>query len=218
MDFNLKKIGERIKSARMQLGYSRKKFAEKYHFSSATLQAWEDGKYTAPLKGIVKYINALDDAGLASSVDWFIHGVGVSPRPKEKSIGPSTEHHALEPYSSLRKQSINDDSSFFEQSNPNSILVSITDDTMLPFFSPGDFVGGYFISKDIVGQYIGSYCIVIIATGVILVRKLKLGTKADHFTLVSTNLDSEVDTAFLTNCELQKIAPITWHRKAYSDS
>ncbi|MDP1604284.1 MAG: helix-turn-helix domain-containing protein [Legionella sp.] len=204
---SLKEIGARIKSARMQLGYSRKKFAEKYHFSSATLQAWEDGKYTVPLKGILKYIHALDEAGLVSSVDWFIHGVGVSPRPKVliKQVAPIVQPLNIE------------ENSFFEQSNQNSILVSITDDTMIPFFKPGDFVGGYFIPIDRVDEYIGSYCIVIIATGEILVRKLKYGSKAGFFTLVSTNLDSVVDTAFLTNCDIQKIAPVTWHRKAYND-
>lgn len=211
----MKDIGARIKSARMQLGYSRKKFAEKYDFSSATLQAWEDGKYTIPLKGMLKYINALEDAGLMSSVDWFIHGVGVSPRLREKLSEHSTARQTIGIQSSSANQSINDDLSFFEQSNQSSILVSITDDTMFPFFKQGDFVGGYFVSRDIVNQCIGSFCIVILATGDILVRKLKHGTKPGYFTLVSTNLDSEVETAFLTNCDIQKIAPITWHRKAY---
>lgn len=214
----MKEIGLRIKSARMQLGYSRKKFSQKYDFSSATLQAWEDGKYTAPLKGIVKYVNALNDAGLISSVDWFLHGIGLSPRHKEGIVGSSLGNNSSILHASLNKQFISENTDFFEQSNQNSILISINDDTMRPFFNPGDFVGGYFITKEIVDQHIGSFCIVIIDTGEILVRKLKYGSKAGCFTLVSTNLDSEVDTAFLTNCEIQKIAPVTWHRKAYSGS
>lgn len=208
----MKEVGDRIRSARMQLGYSRKKFAEKYNFSSATLQAWEDGRYMVPLKGIVKYVRALGEAGLVSSADWFLHGVGVSPRPKDNLAHLSHSNGVSHPSAN------NEDTSFFENSSQNSILVSITDDTMVPFFDPGDFVGGYFITKDNVNQYIGSFCIAIIATGEILVRKLKYGSKAGCFTLVSTNLDSDVDTAFLTNCDLQKIAPITWHRKAYNDS
>lgn len=214
MDFDLKEIGDRIKSARMQLGYSRKKFAEKYNFSSATLQAWEDGRYIAPLRGIVKYIQALEIAGLSSSVDWFIHGVGVSPQLKDGLSKQATPPTALSSLTSEHKE----DASFFEQSYQNSILVSVTDDTMVPFFNTGDFVGGYFVPLDSIDHHIGSFCIAIIATGEILVRKLKYGTKPGFFTLVSTNLDSEVATAFLTNCELQKIAPITWHRKAYNAS
>lgn len=198
----------------MQLGYSRKKFAEEFHFSSATLQAWEDGKYTVPLKGILKYVHALAEAGLVSSADWFLHGVGISPRPKTQFAEQSTENN--QPDSG--KQFINEEINCFEQPNQDSIIVSITDDTMLPFFKPGDFVGGHFLSKERIEQHIGSFCIVIIATGEILVRKLKYGSKEGYFTLVSTNLDSDINTAFLTNCDLQKIAPISWHRKAYNAS
>jgi transcriptional regulator with XRE-family HTH domain len=210
----LEEIGARIKSARMQLGYSRKKFAEKFHFASATIQAWEDGKYTVPVKSLLKYIHALDEAGLVSSVDWFIHGVGISPRPKfsEQSI----ETNASRYHSSASNPIINDEIGFIEQSTQNSIIVSITDDTMQPFFNIGDFVGGCFLSEESIEKHIGSFCIIIIDTGEILVRKLKNGTKAGCFTLVSTNLDTEVSTAFLTNCDVQKIAPVTWHRKAFT--
>lgn len=210
----MKKVGERIKSARGQLGYSRKKFAEKYNFSAATLQAWEDGRYVVPFKAIVRYIHALEQAGLESSVEWFMHGSGTSPRPKQQLIKEALVNNHTNTFPINNKQ----DPSFFEQTDKNSILVSISDDAMTPFFAPGDFVGGYFISKDTIDQYIGSFCIVIIASREILVRKLKYGTNPDCFTLVSTNLDSEVETAFLTNCTINKIAPITWHRKAFNDA
>ncbi|MFT4060382.1 MAG: helix-turn-helix transcriptional regulator [Legionella sp.] len=204
MDRELYKIvGERLKSVRMQLGFSRREFADKCGFSAATLQAWEDGRYPVPQKSMVKYVKTLFDCGLITSPEWFIKGEGLPPRPVNKlSLDSIAEKDAI-----LRE--IN----FFETENKNPIITVITDDSMLPFFSIGDYVGGKLISGDYAERYIDTFCIIHLASGETLVRKLRPGSEEGHFNLISTNLDTNAPSAFLLNCEIVQLAQVIWHRK-----
>jgi len=195
----------------MQLGYSRRKFAEICSFSAATLQAWEDGKYLVPEKSIIKYVKALSMVGLAASSEWFLEGVGISPRPINKAI--DAPNITIPNNAPSEEEIIIREISFFEKINENPIIVTIPDKAMLPFFDVGDYVAGNNIAGKHAQKYVGSLCIVTMPSGKTLVRKLKLGSKDGFFHLVSTNLETNVETAFILNCNIQKIAPIIWHRK-----
>lgn len=198
-----KKVGERLKSVRMQLGFSRREFADKCGFSAATLQAWEDGRYPIPKKSMAKYVKTLFDCELITSPEWFMTGEGLSPRPINKlSISAVDEKDAI-----LRE--IN----FFETENRNPIITVITDDSMLPFFAKGDYVGGKLVPIDYAARYVGTFCIIKLATGETLVRKLRPGYEEGRFNLIATNLDTNTPSAFLLNCEIQQIAQVIWHRK-----
>lgn len=187
----------------MQLGFSRREFADKCGFSAATLQAWEDGRYPVPKKSMVKYIQTLFDCGVATSPEWFLSGEGLPPRPINKfSLSSIAEKDAI-----LRE--IN----FFETENKNPIITVITDDTMLPFYNVGDYVGGKLISVDYAERYIGTFCIIKLVTGETLVRKLRPGSEEGRFNLISTNLDTDSPAACLLNCEVAQIAQVIWHRK-----
>ena len=187
----------------MQLGFSRREFAEKCGFSAATLQAWEDGRYPVPQKSMLKYIKTLFDCGLITSPEWFTKGEGLPPRPVNKlSTGSLSEKDAI-------FREIN----FFETENPNPIIKVIPDDAMLPFFAEGDYVGGKLVPVDQAARYLGTFCIVKLTSGETLVRKLKPGSHPECFNLLSTNLDSAAPMAFLLNCEIQQLAQVIWHRK-----
>lgn len=196
----------------MQLGFSRRQFAEQFEFSSATLQAWEDGKYPVPHKSILRYVNALLGAGLVTSLEWFTQGTGLPPRPKEILCRDPVTNDTIR-CSLPEKEAIHREISFFEKLNHNSIVVAIPDDTMLPFFQAGDYVGGNVLPGEQAKKCIGSFCIVTTSTGETLVRKIKYGSKEGSYHLVSTNLDSNIDSAQVLNCSIEKIAQVVWHRK-----
>mgnify|MGYP001027671188 CR=1 FL=1 len=196
-------VGERLKSVRMQLGFSRREFADKCGFSAATLQAWEDGRYPVPKKSMVKYVKTLFDCGLITSPEWFIHGEGLPPRPINSSSSTSL----------TEENTILKEIHFFEAENKNPVITVITDDSMLPFYGLGDYVGGKWVPVDYAERYVGTFCIVNLASGETLVRKLRPGSEAGRFNLISMNVDTRASSAFLFNCEILQVAQVIWHRK-----
>lgn len=207
-------VGERIRSARMQLGYSRRAFADKFGISGATLQAWEDGKYDIPLKGIARYVDALYKAGLATTQEWFINGIGLPPRPVGTHLQDinNTDNFINSDILS-EDEIILREVAFFEAINNNPAIIVVSDDTMLPVFEIGDYVGGNKVSGKYAAQYIGTFCIVTLNTGETFVKKIKFGSINGLFNLIGINLDSDLETTFLPDCQIYELAQIVWHRK-----
>lgn len=187
----------------MQLGFSRREFAGKCGFSAATLQAWEDGRYPVPKRSIVKYVQTLFDCGLITSPEWFLSGDGLPPRPIS-----AYSHSSI-----AEKDAILREINFFESENKNPIITVISDDSMLPFFAIGDYVGGKLVSADYAERLIGTFCIIKLVTGETLVRKLRPGSEEGRFNLISTNLETNIPSSFLLNCEIHQLAQVIWHRK-----
>lgn len=196
-------IGERLKSARMQLNLSRKEFANRCGFAAATLQAWEDGRYLIPLKSLLRYVHTLAECGLITTTSWFMNADGLPPRPAMSATNGLT----------VGSDAILKEINFFENEHTNPIIITVKEDAMLPFFEIGDYVGGTLIAGCDADKYIGTLCIIILVSGETLIRKLRPGTVAGCFNLVSTNIDTECSNAFLCNCEIHELAEIVWHRK-----
>src|SRR5690606_1826698 len=97
--------------------------------------------------------------------------------------------------------------------NRDPLIIMISDDTMEPVFSIGDYVGGNLMAGTYASHYIGSFCIVKLDTGEVVIRKLKSGSQNNLFNLISINLDSNLENAFLLDCKIDKVAQIVWHRK-----
>ncbi|CEG58004.1 conserved protein of unknown function [Legionella fallonii LLAP-10] len=188
----------------MQLGFSRREFAGKCGFSAATLQAWEDGRYSVPQKSIVKYVKTVLDCGLITTTEWFLLGLGLPPRP----VSGLPDVFAAE--NSVILKEIN----FFETQNKNTLITTINDDAMLPYFDMGDYVGGKILSLQYAEKYFGSACIIVLYSGETIVRKLRPGTHGrGGFNLLSTNLETKAPYSFLLDCSIQQFAPVIWHRK-----
>lgn len=207
-------IGSRIKSARMQLGYSRKDFSENFGIPAPTLQAWESGKYEISIKGISRFVDALQKAGLATTPDWFLHGSGAPPRLIE-----NISHSLLKKQFDVFDSDLTEDEiilrevTFFEQINPNPMIIVISDDTMEPIFGIGDYVGGNLVPGKYAPRYVGSICIVGVDNNIFYVRKIKQGSNPNQYDLVSININSTAKDCFLLNKEISSLAQIVWHRK-----
>ena len=203
-------IGERIKSARMQLGFSRKAFEEKFGIPAATIQAWEDVKYPVPLKGVSRFVEALSKAGLIASKEWFVSGLGSPPRP---ALLPSNSNSNPPEDELTEDEIILREITYFESINKTPIITMLSDDTMKPIFELGDYVGGNIISGEFASQYIDTICIVILNSGETFVRKLKKGTAKGLYNLFSENVNTNEENAFITNCKIHELAQVVWHRK-----
>lgn len=207
-------IGERLKTARRLLGCSRRAFEQKFGIPAATLQAWEDEKYEISTKGLTRLIQALHKAGLATSQDWFIRGIGTPPQflaADEQSMAPSEIFNDKKNLS--EDEIILREVSYFEQINSSPLVIMISDDTMEPIFGVGDYVGGNLVSGKFAFRYVGSFCIIRLTNGQTHVKKLKYGSRENLFNLVSINLETSSDHAFLLNCKIATLAQIIWHRK-----
>lgn len=214
VDKKITTTGDRIKSARMQLGYSRSAFENEFGISAATLQAWECNKYEITPKGIDRLVKALYKAGLATTTEWFMQGAGIPPRFIDNSSNILLQQKNTEFDPELTEDEIIlKEVTFFEKTNPNPMIVVISDDTMEPFFSIGDYVGGNLIPGKFARRYVGSLCIVELKNKEIYIRMVKFGTKPNLYNLVCVNLHSSSEDCFLMDKEIISLAQIVWHRK-----
>ena len=197
----------------MQLGYSRRAFEEQFGISAATLQAWEDSKYNISTKGLLKYINALHRAGLITSKEWFLSGVGLPPRPLCNNLQPIASSKFIDMKLS-EDEIILREVTFFESINQNPIIIVVSDDSMHPFFDVGDYVGGSMVQGNYASNYEGTPCIVSLNSGEIFLRKIKYGSQKGLFNLISINTDSNHENLFLLDCKINELAQVVWHRKS----
>ncbi len=191
----------RVKNVRLLLGLSRKKFEEVSGISAATLLTWETGKHPLSAKGAKKLVDALDKLNITCTADWLMSGKGLSPRFQQ----PSTECFELD--ARILKEVF-----YFEQNNPLPIVSILSDDSMEPFYQIGDYVGGCQLLPSKAQQLIGRDCIVTLETGQVVIRRVQQG-KEGRLNLYSLNYETQAENAFISDCKIQRIAQVIWHRR-----
>ena len=191
----------RVKSLRMMLGFSRKKFEEVSGISAATMTAWETNKHPLSNKGAKKLVEALNQLNVNCTADWLLSGEGLPPRILQ------TDHEFWELDTRILKEVM-----YFEKHNPSPIVSIISDDSMEPFYQHGDYVAGCQMLPDKAEQLIGRDCIVTLQTGQVVIRRVQQG-KDGLLNLFSLNLETQAENAFISNCKIQRIAQVIWHRR-----
>ncbi len=215
---NLATAGERLRRARVLAGLTtRREFEKKYHISANTLQGWEQGKNPLSEKGAKRVVEAFKWEGLLCSPDWLLHGRGMPPRPYEMiNPGQSSIERKNIDFNTLNVQEeeqIYQETQVFKDQNLNSIVLSITDDAMEPYFNLGDSIGGVQVFQDEIQQFIGRLCILELENNLILPRLLQQGSSPDHYTAACTNPNTKATILNLYNVKVISAAPIIWHRK-----
>ena len=197
----LQSAASRVRNVRMLLGLSRKKFSETTGLSAATLQSWETGKHPLSNKGAKKLVEALDQLNISCTADWLLNGEGLSPR----------FHQADTQYWDLDARILKE-VMYFEQQNPSPIVSIVCDDSMEPFYQIGDYVAGCQLLPKHAEKLIGRDCIVTLQTGQVVIRRVQQG-KDGLLNLFSLNLETQAENAFISNCKIQRIAQVIWHRR-----
>ena len=74
---------KRLYHLRHTVCHNRLIFCERHAISPHTLSTWEKGKKPVTEKGANKLIEAFAKEGILCSVEWLLHGVGLSPTTLE---------------------------------------------------------------------------------------------------------------------------------------
>jgi transcriptional regulator with XRE-family HTH domain len=202
--------GRRLKTARGLAGISRKDLESKYGISMHTLQSWELGRNPLTEKGASKLVEIFHDTGVSCSARWLLEGSGKSPSllASEFIPYPAIDKDIAPLFS--QENTIQKEIDFFRTNNPNGTVIMVSDDTMKPTYSMGDFVGGieYREGSDI-EKCIGHDCIIEISEGTYFRRLMK---RKYGYALVCLNAETKVEDPVIFTKKLLAATPIIWHR------
>lgn len=208
--------GKRLRTLRMMTGLSREAFAEKYGISASTIQSWEAAKAGGlTSKGANRMIPVFLDEGIRCTVDWLLYGIGNPPQQSNWHYQQELREPAAPTTYNITDQDaiIAQELLRYRELNPDVIDYVIVDDGMSPHYIAGDYVAGSRRRKDEIYTLLGMDCIVETKNNEILLRRLKQGSRPGLYTLISSNLDSELQFPVLYDQELISAAPVTWHRR-----
>lgn len=208
------KTSDRLKVARSIAGYSnRKDFCSHFDISYDTLDAWERGKNPLTPKGAKRFIDILKSVGIYCSEEWLIKGEGLSPRPL-KEIVPDVEID-LSNSLTLFEQNISlaTEISTFTTLNKDSIITIIRDESMLPFYEKGDYVGGIRLRGDNIVHAINKRCIAEFSDEQLTVGQLQQSNDSDFYIVDVLNRNTHKNPERESvSSEIVSVAPILWHR------
>lgn len=209
---NLTHPGERLKYIRdYMLRVSRSYITEKYHVPQVTLKAWELGTTKISITNLQKCIEIYRSEGLIISQDWVLYGKGLEPVSvsvvNNYFSNPSDEEIASEDDEILMLQDLN----MFKQNRVNVLTMMVSSDEMRPFYKPGDYIGGKMRDLALINDLANKDCIVILTSGAQIFRRLFINM-AGQYNLTCLNPNENTAEPVLFNVEIQKIAPVVWHR------
>ncbi len=202
---NPKNRGKRLKYIREHLlNISRSEFCKNTDINAQSLKGWElawGGGLTE--KGAEKFVKRTETLGIYCSTAWLLHDIGYQPIhiTDDLDISKSEDEQIAKELLLFREQ-------------PGAIDTVISDDGMIPFFYPKDYVAGL-VTKDF-GMAIGKQCIVITDSDHIYVRTLQLSDKPGHYDLVCLNKYTSLNDITIENKKTRVVAPIVWIRKRNS--
>ena len=200
----------RVKMARTLAGISRKDLEDKYGISMHTLQSWELGRNSLTEKAASKLVEVFHSVGISCSIEWLLKGSGKSPSildsqytpypPMDKDIAPLLG----------RENAIQKEIDFFKLNNPNAFVIMVSDDTMEPRYSQGDFVGGIqHIFPQKINECLGQDCIIEIVDGTYFRRLIK---RKNGYALVCLNPQTQIEEPVIFVKNILTVAPVVWHR------
>lgn len=202
--------GRRIKMARTLAGLSRKDLEDKYGISMHTLQSWELGRNPLTDKAASKLVEIFHRTGINCSMQWLLEGLGKSPALLESEFTPYPPvDQDVSPL--LDKETgIQREIDFFKRNNPNALVIMVSDDTMAPRYSPGDFVGGVqYIIPQKINECTGQDCIIETSEGTFFRRLVQ---RKNGYALVCLNPQTTTEEPVIFTKHILAATPIIWHR------
>lgn len=200
--------GNRLKICRTMLKKTLKDLGETYQVSIGSLSNWESGASSISEKNVDKILNFLAAEGLICSKEWLLEGNGPAPylyTPLQGHEGKKEESFDLTTQFLFFKEIES-----FTKLHPEMLLTLVRDDSMLPFLTVGDYVGGPILAKAEYGQEQGNICIVEVKKEEFLIRQFYI--RDDKILLLSHQARSEDNFLLLDESPL-RVAPLTFLRR-----
>jgi transcriptional regulator with XRE-family HTH domain len=141
----LKKIGTRMRTARVLTGLKREEFAQKHNLSSVSLKNWELGRILPRYDGMIALVNALKECGIFVSPEWILFGNGT---------GPNYYYAQMAHEDKTKEEFISEQVSLFKKAQRskgfNPVVLTVKDEAMGPTYRKGDLLGGILVSQEFV--------------------------------------------------------------------
>jgi len=205
-------IGNRVKSTRMLAGYTRTAFSQISGISMATLRTWEDpthGRRGITKKGAKRFINVVNNLGIYCTEEWLLLGKGPGSTIMDVIKNVSLDNNSTVTWG--EEEAIFKDIESFKTNNPDPIVASIVDDSMLPFYSYGDYIGGSRKTGDNIAALIGLNCIIELQDKIV-VRKISIIDNENKYVLTALNIKPSTVDAVIVRTDLVAASEIVWHR------
>lgn len=198
--------GKRIRFIREHLlSLTREEFCHNCNINAQSLKGWElawGGGLSS--QGAVKIVNRVNGLGIYCTETWLMHGIGreATKITKNLELYAGDENH-------ISKELL-----LFRELH-NSVDTIIKDDAMLPFLTPGNYVGGIIVQN--VEQAIGKECIIIAENDELFVRILSHGQDPNHYNLTCLNKNPSLAKKEIKNTAIKFAAPIVWIRRIFRE-
>lgn len=200
--------GNRLKQLREMCGLTQNAIEKKYGIKAGTQTIWENARrYGLSPKSAQTILKVFNQEGVICHLDWILHGKGLPPIKRMISNDSLRTNELLDDNDSI----INEMHDFI-QTHPGAIDFIMHDDSMSPVFQTGDYLIGMQLKDEKIEAAVGHDCIAQLASGEIVVRKIKSYDKSKGYTLSCYN--ESADQPYLYNVSLLSAAPICWHRKS----
>jgi len=196
--------GKRIQFIRKHLlSTSREKFCgDNPNFvTPQTLKSWELAWGSGLTeKGAKQIVERAKELGIYCSTAWLLHGIGKEATRLTKD---------LEQSAGMEEQIAKELLLFRAQ--PHAVDTIISDDAMVPFLYPGNYVGGIIVND--MEQAIDKDCIITDDEDQLYVRTLKYGSEPGRYHLVALNPQPIFAKKEISNIIVKSAAPIVWLRR-----
>lgn len=150
------------------------------------------------------------------SKSWLLTGEGLDPQMSFK-LGKyfSTVENIENSQGESDEFLMMKEAEFFKNTTKNTIVLLITNQEMLPFYGPGDYIGGRLQSKERVDEFLGKDCIIMIKSGSQYFRRLSKSSTDGSYNLVCLNpIWGSTLEPVIFDVDIEYIAPVIWHRRS----
>ncbi len=202
-----KEAASRLKHARSLTGFARTVFCKKHNMSSNTMAAWENGTTYFSEEAAKKISKYLQQDGIEVSSEWIMEGKGTEPFSLDMR-GANKTHFI--------RSSVADEEEFiwratisFKEFYKDSLVLIMVDDTALPFYRPGDHIGGKVITEDKILFIEDEPLIVELENGSLILRYVEKTSKPGLYHLKSINQNTLMG-AQIKNVKIKRAARINW--------
>lgn len=139
-----KEAASRLKQARSLIMLPRTILARKHKISPNSLAAWENGTSSFSQEVAENLASILEKEGIKVSSDWIMSGKGNEPKVSNLNFN----HNFSQPAISDGEEFIWRATFSFKEFYKDCLTLIMHDDTALPFYRPGDHIGGKVIKED----------------------------------------------------------------------
>lgn len=204
---NVSAQASRIRHLRDLLGLTRPEIEARYGIKQTTLSKWELGINKISPSQISRLVQIAQENSITCTKEWLLYGKGEEARTLGSHLENPSSITDLKEYKNLL---LLKEIAAFKNIYKESEVLLVTDESMVPQFTPGDYVGGVRIPIDKLRSHLDSPFIVKTRDSRIRLRRITISM--GEIILYGINMRSQGSPICEFRPEIEMIAPVFWHR------